>query len=207
MWKWSQSTYWSNLYLYMLCIHPSKLWLIPSATSATHYYGLDKPPLGLRYNHRRFQYPRHLLGFSIRPTTFRQRYLWYFLLSKPPTTPTHVCGNILDILATNSPDRLRNVIVEDKNKFCRSDHYFISFDTAIRHAPARPMGSRTILLYSRADFTSIDNSIANYLHTSPRPASIDTLWSTIKDAILSACQLYVPTISIPKILAIVLEVP
>ena len=113
-------------------------------------------------------------------------------------TPTHVCGNILDILATNSPDRLSNIRVDDKNKFCCSDHYFISFDTATRHTPARPVGQKRIMLYSRADFTCIDNSITIYLHMSPRPATIDTLWSTIKDAISSACQLYVPTVLISR---------
>ncbi len=106
-----------------------------------------------------------------------------------------MCGNILDIAATNSPDRVRNVIVDDKNKFCCSDHHFISFDTAIRLSLARPVEPRKSKLYSKADFPSMDNYLTNYLFMHPRLAPIDT---PMTDAISSACQLYVPTITIPR---------
>ncbi len=107
-------------------------------------------------------------------------------------SPTHVCGNTLDIVATNTPDRLRNVIVDDKNKFCCSDHHFISFGIAIRHSQARPVEPRKIKLYSRA------THITNYLSMHACPAQIDPFWSLMSSALSSACQLYVPSITISR---------
>ena len=41
--------------------------------------------------------------------------------------PTHRHGNILDVLLTNSPQSLTNVVVNEENSFCSSDHFPISF--------------------------------------------------------------------------------
>ncbi len=106
---------------------------------------------------------RHFLAFTIRPTTFLQRYLLYFLLSKPPTANKIHIGNMCAATFytgyTNSPDWLSNVIVDEKNKFCRSDHYFyfFSFDAAAIniHQLDLWVQERPVLLYSRADFTCL----------------------------------------------------
>ena len=114
-------------------------------------------------------------------------------------SPTHMCSNTLDIVATNSPDRLHNVKVDDQNKFCISDHYVITFDVATRAMPIRSTETRRVKLYSRTDFLSLDNTIADNLNLSSLqnlPTTTDSLWNSIKSAIMFACQLHVPQITI-----------
>ena len=43
------------------------------------------------------------------------------------TEPTHIHGNILDIIATNVPQRIVNLEV-NTSRYNYSDHYFITFD-------------------------------------------------------------------------------
>ena len=114
-------------------------------------------------------------------------------------SPSHMCGNTLDIVATNSPDTLHNVKVDDQNKFCISDHDVITFDVATRAMPIRSTETRRVKLYSRADFLSLDNSIADNLNLSSLqilPTTTDSLWTSIKSAIMPACQLHAPQITI-----------
>ena len=46
--------------------------------------------------------------------------------------PTHIEGNILDLLLTNSESYIDNVIVHERDYFCKSDHFAISFSIKVR---------------------------------------------------------------------------
>ena len=53
--------------------------------------------------------------------------------------PTHVCGNILDLVLTNSPDHVTNLLVHPPDYQCvTSDHYLITFTITFEHLMSSP---------------------------------------------------------------------
>ena len=85
------------------------------------------------------------------------------------TQPTHRCGNILDLVLSNSPSRISNVSVEN---ICasQSDHHLISYcihsSSKNRHSRKSPTNPFCALNYSKANLTEL-NSYTSLYHTLP----------------------------------------
>ena len=47
------------------------------------------------------------------------------------TEPTHISGNVLDLLFTNVPDLVGNVNILEHNEVCLSDHFGITFEVKL----------------------------------------------------------------------------
>jgi endonuclease/exonuclease/phosphatase family metal-dependent hydrolase len=64
--------------------------------------------------------------------------------------PTHRHRNILDVLLTNSPQTLSNLVVGEENSFCASDHFPISFSVKANVRRNRPV-KRQMYNFKKAD--------------------------------------------------------
>ena len=53
--------------------------------------------------------------------------------------PTHIRGNILDILLTNSENTVDNIAIEHTSGICKSDHYTIFFDIKLNIRRKKPL--------------------------------------------------------------------
>jgi hypothetical protein len=71
-------------------------------------------------------------------------------------SPTHIQGNRLDLLLSNSPERIINVYVEEDS--FPSDHFLINFslDTMIKLTPEPP---RSVFNYKRADWAGLRDAL------------------------------------------------
>ena len=53
-------------------------------------------------------------------------------LQQMVNSPTHQQGRILDLVLTNKPSQIVNLVVLDQNSVCHSDHYGITFSFNIK---------------------------------------------------------------------------
>ena len=112
--------------------------------------------------------------------------------------PTHSGGNTLDLIFSNYPSLISNIHVNPTV----SDHHLISFSLVHPHHSSiwSPHVPLHFWNYSKADidgpiFHLLDNSdLDNCLQLD----GVNDIWSHIKTNLLNACQLYVPTVQVPK---------
>lgn len=110
--------------------------------------------------------------------------------------PTHIHGNILDLVFSNYPDLLS---VPSIDSHTPSDHYLITFflSASVHHPPPSP--PLHLLNYSKADFDSmllyfLDVNLDFCLHI----PDVNEIWFYIKREILSACHHFVPRAHVSK---------
>ena len=107
--------------------------------------------------------------------------------------PTHLKGNILDLIITNSVNRISDVVVH-QNQFTTSDHFLISFLALTALPKISHHHPLTFLNYDKADYKGMcdflmDWDFSNCLDSS----TVEVIWSDIKDAITTAISRFVPT--------------
>ncbi len=113
--------------------------------------------------------------------------------------PTHLCGNILDLILTNTPSRLSNFRVDTMRRLS-SDHFLVSAN--LNH-PSTKLGKGTGLkfsfMYTRADYEVMSDFLsANLEDLSTRQPSVNEMWPMIKRSILHARDVFVPRLKIPS---------
>ena len=70
-------------------------------------------------------------------------------------TPTHTCGNMLDLVLTNCPEQISNLLVHPPQYQCvSSDHHLITFSVALRHCIPSP-SIREVFNFKRGDYIGL----------------------------------------------------
>ena len=114
------------------------------------------------------------------------------------TNFTHVHGNILDLVITNSPHRFNNVHVDD-SLVSTSDHFLISVNIVCSTTSGSLPESNFSYMYAPTDFTEMEEFFFD--NTDMLPSSlildINEIWSSIKCLILSAQDTLVPKFKMP----------
>ena len=114
------------------------------------------------------------------------------------TKQTHKQGNILDLILTNSPDRISNISLDPS---MISDHYKISFDVEVtKHLNKGTGGSNLeIDCYSRADLVGLEEYLLDRDFSHVEEANnADDSWTFLKGEIKHSSSLFVPKIRIPS---------
>ena len=108
--------------------------------------------------------------------------------------PTHIKGNVLDIVATNNPQLLSNIHIDSTSQ--RSDHYLISFYiTNISLAtPTNPRKKR-IWLYNKTAQNQIPKLQRMNQADSP---NVNASWSNLKTTLQQIRAAFVPSITISQ---------
>ena len=81
------------------------------------------------------------------------------------TQPTHCCGNILDLVLSNSPSRISNVSVDSIICASQSDHHLVYYcihsSPNSRHSRKPPTNPLSALNYTKANLNEFNRHFAN----------------------------------------------
>ena len=141
-----------------------------------------------------------LPGRSHHSDLFRDQ-VYKFNLSHCVSSPTHVMGNILDIVLTSTSDLVSNLLVHNGTSHVShlpSDHSKITFSIPIYAHPANIKSQPHYLLdYSKTDWTGLTKYLLDY-DFSPLYAinDLNTLWSYLKCILTKATQHFKPKVKI-----------
>ena len=124
--------------------------------------------------------------------------------------PTHIQGSTLDIIATNQPEQIQDIIVHNQSQ-THSDHYIITFNIQYRNNcynrntsnfKSTTRTKRKIYLFTKTNsqelFEFLQHAHLNSSHNSVCLApSVNSMWSTLAEILREACNKFIPFISIP----------
>ena len=75
-------------------------------------------------------------------------------------SPTHYRGNILDILLSDIPSSISNIVIRGHNEHVKFDHYAITFNLIFNKLISRRKGlNRTIRNFKKANWREINNAL------------------------------------------------
>ena len=112
-------------------------------------------------------------------------------------SPTHIKGNILDLLLTDNSSFIDNVKVNNDWNLCKSDHYPITFHVKFR-AMRKKVVKREIYNFKRADWNSINNELKqlNWNRFLSFNDDIEFSWIRFKASLFSVTDKHIPKIEI-----------
>ncbi|NQZ52356.1 MAG: hypothetical protein HRT95_19945, partial [Moritella sp.] len=109
---------------------------------------------------------------------------------------THTKGNVLDIVLTNEPHKLLNLVVSEDRVICNSDHFAIKFDINYRAKRERPT-KRTIYNFKRANWDALNSDFGNTdWNTLLYRGNVDTSWQNFNNHIKGYIDKHIPKIKI-----------
>ena len=110
--------------------------------------------------------------------------------------PTHIKGNILDIILTNSEQFINDIIVSNSNGLCKSDHYSKNFKINLK-VNRKKTEKIKAFNYKRANWDLLNRDLSNVDWTSMIDTSNpDNAWMNFKDTLLQLVDLHIPRITI-----------
>ena len=121
-----------------------------------------------------------------------------FNLSQFVNLPTHIHGNILDLILSNDSDLVKNIIIHSTQyNHLVSDHYMITFSIPCNPPSKSKASSHYVLNFSKADWNGLSSYLLDY-DFSPLYVLIepDAIWSFLKQIITSSSHLLIPKIKI-----------
>ncbi|MCY3929513.1 MAG: reverse transcriptase family protein [Acidobacteria bacterium] len=110
--------------------------------------------------------------------------------------PTHTAGNILDLILTNTPDSIFNLLIHDNLPLpIPSDHYIITFDIAMSPVSRKTNGQINLLNFSKGDYEGLCHFLGT-IDLSPclQSEDIEFIWSYLNALIKDAIVKFVPTV-------------
>ena len=109
--------------------------------------------------------------------------------------PTHVKGNTLDILLTNSESYIDNLTVLDRNAVCKSDHFPVTF-TIKGKVRSRKIPKRKCFNFKKANWTELNRALCNtdwsYLHC----CEVELGWTYFKSHLFQLVNTFIPTVTV-----------
>ena len=121
-------------------------------------------------------------------------------LSQLINEPTHIQGNILDLVFTNNEDLIYDVTVHPYDyQPIPSDHCIISFSvtckSVTKHIPKNT--SQFVYDYSKADYNGLNNFLSSIdFSVCKQFTDIESIWSFVKDSILDRINTNIPKVRI-----------
>ena len=120
-------------------------------------------------------------------------------ISQVINSPTHIKGNLLDLVLTNSEDRLSGINIS-LDIFPLSDHLTISFSLRLHMANIeKPRVSDKFRNFAKADYVGMCDFLLDWdFSTCLQSTDVNLVWEDIKFAINEAISKYVPVSSVTK---------
>ena len=105
------------------------------------------------------------------------------------TFPTHVKGNILDLLLTTIPERIQGL--EDAGRLGKSDHIMLDVKISVGPEEKRDPGEKPD--WRKADWEGMKESLwSRSLEPQMRGMGAEQAWSVLKEKINAAVEKFVP---------------
>ena len=109
---------------------------------------------------------------------------------------THIKGNILDILLTNSEQFINNITVSNSKGLCKSDHYTIKFKINLKVSRKKSAKFKAFN-YKRANWDLINRDLSNIDWNSiMNNQNPDIAWMNFKNTLTHLMDLHIPKITI-----------
>ena len=109
--------------------------------------------------------------------------------------PTHVRGNILDIVLTDKPQLVLNISVSDAVPPCKSDHFPICFNIKSK-IRKRQSAKREIYNYKHADWESLIHDIRSVPWDSELHGDMEHAWYSFKKILFTFVDKHIPKIKV-----------
>ena len=122
-------------------------------------------------------------------------FVFDYNISQVVESPTHVKGNVLDLVLTNSAQLIHSLTVFT-DKFQYSDHFLIKFSLHRMAPKSTSFNHRClpVLNYSRADYEGMCNYLLDFDFSGCLDSSdVEVIWSLLKNALTSAISLFTPS--------------
>ena len=134
-----------------------------------------------------------LSGSSFQSNAFCE-FVYHFNLSQLILSPTHIHGNVLDLVLTNDPNLVSNILVAcDNTQPPISDHLKITFHISYAIPPKSKEKVRYVFDYSRADWLGFTEYLSDFDFDIPMHSSnLDFIWNIFKQIVLDAATLFIP---------------
>ena len=126
-------------------------------------------------------------------STFSQSFCAFIFESNLIASPTHIKGNILDLVLVNLPESVGNIIIHSKSTL--SDHFPITFNVSstrkrVTKSPILPTPN-----FSKLDYNALTSYLLefdfSFLYQS---SDIEFVWSSLKRIILNSICLFAPVV-------------
>ncbi|MCP4457121.1 MAG: hypothetical protein GY816_03695, partial [Cytophagales bacterium] len=109
--------------------------------------------------------------------------------------PTHLKGNILDLVLTDKPQLIGNINVSDSNLPCKSDHYSITFTIKSRVKRIKT-AKRDAYNFKRANWTGLNSELGAVDWNSFLTGDVETAWLSFKEKLSFCADRHIPKIRI-----------
>ena len=109
--------------------------------------------------------------------------------------PTHMKGNILDLILTNVPSHISNVAVQNEATPISTDHFAIYFSlSGVDHGSAN-LKCKTTYDYTKTDMESLNSYLLDYDFSACETSDdVEVVWLFVKKTITDAVRMFTPTI-------------
>ena len=113
--------------------------------------------------------------------------------------PTHVQGNILDLVLSSSIDCVASLTVANDNNWIATDHFTVTFQLSQQTHLTPTTTPKYVFDYPKANYDSILSYLTNFDY-SPcfQSQDIELIWLTIKNSIDTAMHLFIPKVRLRR---------
>ena len=109
---------------------------------------------------------------------------------------THIGGNLLDILLTNSAQSVDDIRIEPNNMICHSDHFPISF-TIKANVKRKKSAKRKIFNYKKANWDELNRELLlTDWETILADANVEICWDKFKSILHDLCSKHIPLVTV-----------
>lgn len=113
--------------------------------------------------------------------------------------PTHVKGNILDLVLTNSEDSITNLTVASDTKWITTDHFEVTFQLPQLIHPTPTTTPKYVFDFPKANYDGILSYLFDCDYTSCLQShNVELVWQIIKNSIYTAMDIFIPKVRLRR---------
>ena len=113
--------------------------------------------------------------------------------------PTHVKGNILDLLLSNSSDWVTNLTLASDNHWVSSDHFVVTFHLSQLIHPTPTITPKYVFDFPKANYDAILSYLFDFDYSlCLQSQDVDSIWHTIKNSIHTAMNTFIPKVRLRR---------
>ena len=119
-------------------------------------------------------------------------------LSQLIDQPTHIQGNILDLVLSNSNDCVTNLAVAP-NKWLTTDHFEVTFQLSQQIHLTPTTIPKYVFDFPKANYDGILSYLSDFNYIPCiQSQNVESIWLTIKNSILTAMNLFIPKVRLQR---------
>ena len=109
--------------------------------------------------------------------------------------PTHLKGNTLDLVLSNTPDFVSNISIKDRDHVCTSDHLAITFE--LGPAKRKTFPKHKIYNFKKANWKGLISDLMKIdWKAALQYCDSETAWANFKTILFALCDKHIPKITV-----------